>query len=264
MRERTRDTVSLVVAGLLLMTLNAEGIARAARFTVPDLLHVVSDSASDLLVDVARETGLSRVRDAGEFVSGEIGLNNRTSEKPDGVLFLGDSVLEDVVTAFRESAPESVPVSDVILRGSQLGDALWDWRGVAAKAARESRADTAVVMLDASKTDPGSWQQYGELIDELRENGVSQVVLLARPVSSDDRYEADRADRVWQMREAAERRGAVFADLSTTLMGANGSFPDFVTGRDGVKVRVRERDGYHLTAGGSEMFAQELMSLLGF
>jgi hypothetical protein len=264
MRERTKDTLSLIGAGLLLMVMNAEGIARAAKFTVPEKFHAVSEVVSGSLVDVSRATGLYRVREAGESASSEMGLNTRTSEMPDGVLFLGDSVLEDVVTSFRRSAPEELPVSDVILRGSQLGDALWDWNGTAAKAARESRANTAVVMLDASETEPEGWRQYGELIDELRNNGVRQVVLLARPVSSDDRYEADRAKRIQQMREAAERRGAVFTDLSTTLMGTNGSFPDFVTGHDGVKVRVREKDGYHLTAGGADMFAQELMSVLGF
>jgi hypothetical protein len=46
-------------------------------------------------------------------------------------------------------------------------------------------------------------------------------------------------------------------------MGTNGSFPAFVTGLDGQKIRVRESDGYHLTRAGSEMFASDLLSLLG-
>lgn len=263
MKQRIKEVLSLVVAGLLLLIMNAEGVSRAARFTVPEAFTKVSEHVCGALVNLARETGLYRVRRTGELVSGGLGLNIRSSEKPNGVLFLGDSVLEDIVKAFRESTAGEVPVSDVIMRGSDLGGLLWDWDNAAAKAARESRASTAVVMLDASDASSKGWREYADLIDVLQDNGVENVVLLARPVSSDDGYEADRVYRVRQMKRAAEAPGVTFADLSVALMGANGSFPDFVTGPDGVKVRVRDKDGYHLTAGGAEIITRELISVLG-
>lgn len=245
------------------MASNAEGIARASRFTAPELLREPAQAVSNFVVETVESTGVLEIRRAGEKLSYEMGLNTRFGARPDGVVFLGDSVLEDVAEQFAKQAEKDTAVSSVILRGSQLGSTLWNWESEAQRAMRDTEAAVAVVMLDTMDTAFESYREYVKLIDVLKQNGAKQVVLLARPVSTDDRYEAGRGERVTQMKRAARETGVVFADLSSVFMGANGSFPSHVTNQDGVKVQVRERDGYHLTKEGASMMAHEIKLLLG-
>jgi len=263
MRAKLRDSLLILLTGSLLLLGNAEGVARAVRFTAPKPVRGFAESLSGSLADVSRTLGFTSVREAGESVAGGLGIENQINTEPDGVLFLGDSVLGDVAESFEDMVGGKLPVSKVIVRGSQLGSPLWDWSSLAREAAERSRADTAVVMLDTADVGEGEHREYESLVKVLYKSGVKQVVLLVRPVSSDDTYEAGRGFRIRQMRAACDSTGAVCADLSRSLMGTNGSFPDFVTGLDGRKIRVRESDGYRLTRDGADIFSSDLLSLLG-
>lgn len=263
MRAKLRDLLLIILTGSLLLLGNAEGVARAVRFTAPKPVSGIATRLSNSLADVSRALRFTSARQAGEYVADELDIENRVDVAPNGVLFLGDSVLDDIVESFTEMVGSQLPVSKVIMKGSQLGSPLWDWDKLASEAAERTRADTAVVMLDTTGVGERHYVEYESLVRVLYESGVKQVLLLGRPVSADDTYEADRGTRIKQMRAACASTGAVCADLSSALMGTNGSFPAFVTGLDGRKIKVRENDGYHLTRAGSEMFASDLLSLLG-
>ena len=87
---------------------------------------------------------------------------------------------------------------------------------------------------------------------------------LAHPGMRNTRYQEGRQVGFAALNTAAQEvPGLVVLDPGTALVSSQGGYSAWIVNEQGVRVRVREADGLHLTPEGARIVVQETADLMG-
>jgi hypothetical protein len=265
----SRTTIAVAVFCALSLVMNATSISRIAERTTPEAfqpaVRVVLRGAS-AAGDLA---GLDNVRDAFEKLRDTV-RGGRGSEiyAGDGTVYLlaGDSVMEDIAPAFAAVTRSSgARVEEYIQRGSEIGDPFVDWGAELEQVVRDRGVDVVVLLADVrGDSVQEASRTASALVRRLQKAGVKDVVWIARPAVRNVQYEAGRSFR-HEVLMATQRQtdGLTVLDPGSALVSSQGGYSTYLVDEDGVRVRVRQKDGVHLTRDGARIVAQALADQLG-
>lgn len=249
MKGARRQMAAVVMFAVVLAVFNAGPFEKRSRH--PSASSV--DRTAAAVIGPVPYAGW--VRDLAGGVGSRVeGLEQRRVEGD--VVVVGDSLIGDVVAPLRaELAAGGVGVDALIRRGTALapGDP-WGWQDTVSEFVdRHGPPGVVVAMLEPTPgvpvDDPQWVTKASALIDEFASWWPgSDVVWLARPV--DDGFERLNA-------AARSARAVVFIDATSPFVAVTREFTDSVV-VDGRLVKVRQRDGLHLSDAGAELFAAEI------
>jgi hypothetical protein len=225
---------------------------------VRDVLHAAREAGDAMHLDDVRAAGV-RIHDE---LSGVPVAGQKTGAT---YLLCGDSMMETIAPAMSALlAAQNIDTSTFVSRGSSIGGALWDWESDMRTAVKRTGADVVVVMLDGTaRTIDGYSAQVESVARAALGAGAERVIWLERPVTLDREYEQLRSVRNGGLRLASRHLpGLGVLDATLSLMPSSGAVSSYVTLADGEVVKVRDRDGVHLTDRGAQLFAQEVVDQL--
>jgi hypothetical protein len=264
MRRFCSAVVVFAVAALLL---NAPAMSRTAARTQPAPVRVVIDHAARLSVAL----GVDGMRTQVEQVSARL-LAGTVRLDTDGLgeryLFAGDSVMGDLAPALAAEVDErsggSAQSFEFVIQGSEAGNDLWGWEEDLPDEVRRVEADIVMLVLTVqADTEAGYFDGAAYLVDKVIAAGARQVVWIEHPVSADGDFEQGRAMRHRALARLARRDDVIVLDPSDAIVNASGGYTSYLVTGTGHVVRVRQRDGIHLTPAGAELVAQAVVARLG-
>jgi hypothetical protein len=259
----TASAVFSVVA----LTLNAPAMSRTAPRTQPAPFSVALEHAAELSVNV----GGNRVRAWSEQMARIVGAGSeRLDVTGDGDRYLlaGDSVMVDLAPALAAAIDERSDGASrsykFTIKGSAAGNVLWGWEDALPAEVRRTGADIVMLVLTV---DAGTESEYyaaaAFLVDQALAAGARQVVWIEHPVSADGEFEQGRALRHRALVRLGRRADVIVLDPSDAIVNSSGGYTAHLVTGSGPVVRVRERDGIHLTPAGAELVAEAVVSRLG-
>ena len=265
----SRTTVAVIVFCTFSLVMNAASVSRIAERTTPEAFKPAVRVVLRGARDAGDLTGLENVRDAFEKLRDTV-RGGRGSEiyAGDGTVYLlaGDSVMEDIAPAFAEVTRESgARVEEYIQRGSDVGDPFVDWGAELEQVVRDRDVDVVVLLADVrGDTVQEASKTASSLVRRLQQAGVKDVVWLERPAVRNVQYETGRRFRHEVLMEAQRQtEGLTVLDPGAALVSSQGGYASYLVNENGVRVRVRQQDGVHLTRDGARIVAQALADQLG-
>jgi hypothetical protein len=267
--EKMRVLIAIAVFSVLALLMNASNISRIAERTTPEVLRPGVREVLSVARTLSEKTRLERVRetfsDLRDLVRG--GQSRELSSGGSGVYLLGgDSVMEDIAPAFADVVRQSgASVEEYIQRGSEVGDPFVDWGDGLEKVVRERNVDVVILLTDVRGSNlDEAVANATALVLQLQRAGVKDVVWLERPAVRNAEYEAGRQFRRDVLMETQRRvDGLRILDPGSALVSSQGGYSSYIVREDGMRVRVRDRDGVHLTAEGARIVAQSIADQLG-
>lgn len=268
----TRASRTIIAVGVFCVTtlvMNAASIARIAERTTPEILKPAVRTVLRGASRAGEFTHLGEVRGVFENLRDTV-RGGRGSEiyAGDGTVYLlaGDSVMEDIAPAFAEVTRRSgARVEEYIQRGSDVGDPFVDWGAELEQVVRDRDVDVVVLLADVrGDTVQEASTTARALVLRLQRAGVKDVVWIARPAVRNVQYEAGRRFRHEVLMETQRQTdGLTVLDPGSALVSSQGGYSTYLVDEDGVRVRVRQQDGVHLTVDGARIVAQSLADQLG-
>lgn len=263
-----RTLAGVIVFAVAALVLNANGVARVAERTTPGVLKPFTNPVLDVALSAQKELGILDVRNAvSRFARWARGDSTGVSVADLGeerFMLAGDSVMENIVATWSQVATQWPVVTTYVQRGSKVGDPFVEWDNDMADLVRANKVDVVVIIADVEAS---SEEEYSSkalvLVRAVLDAGAKRVVWLERPITANSTYEKGRYSRREALREAArvEPRLTVL-DASPALVSSVGGFSSHIVTPQGQRVRVRERDGVHLTRDGAEIVVQYLTDVL--
>mgnify|MGYP001030694963 FL=1 len=259
-------TAALVFAALSLIW-NASSISRVYERTTPSFMHPVAS----VVLEAAREVESRTNAVNPKYYSHELydALTQTAvlgDAKAKTFLFVGDSMMERPAQEMSQSlVKRGYSTATKIAKGSSLGSFLWTWEKDIVIEVQATNADVVVVLLDPEADNKAEYK------DEVRtfknaaiEAGAKQVVWLVRTWVNEPEYEEARPRWEAALRELdAESNDMVLIDVTAVLENSDGSPLRYAQGESGSRIRLREKDGTHLTQAGAEIYATAVLKELG-
>jgi len=263
-----RTLVGIVVFALLALVMNANGVARVAERTTPGVLKPLTNPVLDVAVLAQRELGILDARDAvSRFARWSRGDSTGISTSKSGevrFMLAGDSVMENVIASWSQVATRWPVVATYVQRGSKVGDPFVEWDNDMADLVRANKVDVVVIIADVEASNEAEYSSKAlDLVESVLDAGAERVVWLERPITANSTYEEGRYSRREALREAARVEPRLTTlDTSPAIMSSVGGFSSHIVTPQGRRVRVRERDGVHLTRDGAELVVQYIHDVL--
>jgi hypothetical protein len=263
-----RTLAGVLVFAVTALVLNANGVARVAERTTPDVLKPFTNPVLDVALRAQKELGILDVRNAvSRFARWSRGDSTGVSVADSGderFMLAGDSVMENIVASWSQVATQWPVVATYVQRGSKVGDPFVEWDNDMADLVRENKVDVVVIVADVDASSVAEYSSKAlDLARAVLDAGAKRVVWLERPITANSTYEEGRYSRREALREAARREPRLTVlDPSVALVSSVGGFSSYVVTPQGRRVRVRERDGVHLTLDGAVLVVQYLADAL--
>lgn len=263
-----RTLFGVLVFAVAALVLNANGVARVAERTTPGVLKPFTNPVLDVALRVQRELGVLDVRDEvsrfARWARGDstgVPTSNSGGER---FMLAGDSVMENIVASWPGVATQWPVVATYIQRGSKVGDPFVEWSNDMADLVRANKVDVVVIIADVEASSEDEYSSKAlDLVRAVLDAGAKRIVWLERPITANSTYEQGRYSRRSALREAARKEPRLTTlDASPALISSVGGFSSYVVTPQGRRVRVRERDGVHLTRDGAELVVQYLQDVL--
>jgi hypothetical protein len=265
----SRRNLAVAVFSVFSLLMNAGHVSRIAERTTPDVLKPVVRRVLSVARSTSERTHLDHVRRAFENLRDQVrgGHGSELSKGEKRVYLLGgDSVMENIAPVFADlMQQQGASVEEYIQRGSEIGDPFVDWGAELEKVVKDRHVDVVVLLVDVKgATLDEAASAAVELVRRLQRAGASDVVWLERPAVRNVQYETGRRFRHEVLMEAQRRvSGLSVLDPGAALVSSQGGYASYIVREDGVRVRVREKDGVHLTTDGAHIVAQAIADQLG-
>ncbi len=259
-------TASLAFAALSLIW-NASSISRIYERTTPSFMHPVASVVLEAAREAESRTNTINPRyyshELYDTMTQTVVIGNSDTKT---FLFVGDSMMERPAQEMSQSlVKQGYSTATKIAKGSSLGSFLWTWEKDIVTEVQNTSADVVVVMLDPEADNKAEYK------DEVRtfknaaiEAGAKQVVWLVRTWVNEPEYEEARPRWEAALRELDEESNdMVVIDATAVLENSDGSPLRYAQGESSSRIRLREKDGTHLTQAGAEIYATAVLKELG-
>jgi hypothetical protein len=194
----------------------------------------------------------------------------------ESVLLLGDSMMKAIAPTLEQkftAAGCDVKTTAAIGTGLARLD-LYDW---IAKAAEQSKADVAVVMMGANDNQPmrtaGGIVRHGNpewdkeytaraanFMAALQKNGIKTIVWVELPAMRDDKLEADVRGINAAAKAAVSQAGQTWFETRAMFSkGGDGKYVAYLIQGSGMPLHVRAEDGIHISRKGADVLAEKLV-----
>lgn len=263
-----RALAGVLVFAFSAFVMNANGVARVAERTTPDVLKPLTNPVLNVAVRAQRNLGIVDVRDdVSRFARWSRGESVGAAAPSSGgerFMLAGDSMMENIVASWSQVATQWPVVATYVQRGSKVGDPLVGWNNDMSELVRENKVDVVVMVADVDASSVAEYSSKAlDLARAVLDAGAKRVVWLERPITANSTYEEGRYSRREALREASRREPRLTVlDPSVALVSSVGGFSSYVVTPQGRRVRVRERDGVHLTLDGAVLVVQYLADAL--